>query len=434
MKRVFIGTSLLLLVFAVAGLRSGRAQAGRAQHHGKDSARAAAKEKVLYSFTGRRKGGNPQGPLTFDPAGDLYGAAISGGGNNPNCPSDECGAIFELTPKSGSRWGNTLVYAFKGNRDGAGPNSVILDSAGNLYGTTYYGGKGECIGGCGYAFELTPTGGPEWSKSVLYEFNGREGEYPVTGLVFDPAGNLYGTVQGGDSGFGAVFELVRNGHGGWTQTILKKFSGVDGDYPDSSLVLDAAGNVYGTTGWGGKGACQCGVVFELVRSEQGRWKEKVLHDFGGADGSAPYGVVFDDAGNLYGSTLGGGKYNSGVVFELSPEPHGKWKEKILYAFSGGADGGGSVNGVILDAAGNLYGTTNDGGDLSCAPPSGCGVVFELIPSNKGPWKEKVLHVFTGGNDGNEPNAVIQDNAENLFGTTFLGGPDDSGIAFEITPQ
>src|ERR1035441_332430 len=212
-------------------------------------------------------------------------------------------------------------------------------------------------------------------EKVLHNFNnnGTDGTNPRAGLIFDAAGNLYGTTEnGGTNGVGTVFELTPTAGGGWTETVLYSFCSqancTDGYQPWAGLIFDAAGNLYGTTVYGGTAdtTCSyCGTVFELTPNGSGGWTETVLHSFGdGTDGFYPSaGLIFDAAGNLYGTTAMGGTYDypwDGTVFELTPAAGGGWTEKVLYSFGGGTDGYWPEAGLIFDAAGNLYGTTYSG--------------------------------------------------------------------------
>jgi len=274
-----------------------------------------------------------------------------------------------------------------------------------------------------------------------------DGANPKASLIWDAAGNLYGTTaNGGVYRAGTVFEMTPRAEGGWTEKVLHNFgsngdghSGVDGRYPQVSLIWDAAGNLYGTTQWGGthddNGTCYqlgCGTVFELTPRQGAGWTEKVLHNFGsGMDGVHPWAsLIWDAAGNLYGTTSEGGTHGPhgpGTVFELSPQSGGGWTEKVVHNFDGD-DGGDPFAGLIFDAAGNLYGTTEAGGDYYA------GTVFELTPNGSGGWTEKVLHNFGSGMDGADPNAsLIWDAAGNLYGTTTQGGTHGGGTVYEITP-
>jgi hypothetical protein len=292
------------------------------------------------------------------------------------------------------------------------------------------------------------------AEKVLHTFpSGRQGGNPFGKLIFDSAGNLYGTTVAG-GGFntncpngwcGAVFELTPTVGGKWKEIVLHDFTwGKNGSVPLSGLIFDSAGNLYGTTYEGGRGSCQyraCGLVFELTPTAAGKWEETVLYAFsGGDDGGNPYtGLIFDAAGNLYGTTVLGGKGGLGVVFELMPTSSGTWKEKVLHTFTGGRDGG-QPGGVIFDQAGNLYGDATVRGDLTKCGGYGCGVVFRLTPTSHGKWKESVLHAFTDGKDGAGPSgsSLIFDSAGSLYGATGgdaegcqgLGG---CGLVFKLTP-
>ncbi len=222
---------------------------------------------------------------------------------------------------------------------------------------------------------------------MLYSFpGGSGGGYPFAGLIFDSAGNLYGTTRyDGSSGWGVVFELTPRANDQWVETVLYSFTGgADGSTPYAGLIFDGAGNIYGTTSAGGNLTCtylpdSCGVVFELTPSASGPWIETILYSFtGGSDGANPNaGLIFDSGGNLYGTTLyGGNQNNDGVVFALTPSASGQWTETVLQAFTGGNDGARPYDGLILDSANNLYGTAFAGGSASS------GVVFELTPPAK----------------------------------------------------
>ena len=381
---------------------------------------AASSEQVLYAFQGGKSDGlEPLAGVMFDSSGNLYGTTYEGGFYNG-------GIVFELTPNNG-QW-TEKVHTFQpkyGEKPKAG---LIMDSAGNLYGTTYYGGAY----GYGTVFELTPNNG-EWAFKVLHAFinNGKDGLDPTAGLVFDAAGNLYGTTAlGGSSNLGTLFKLTLN-NGKWIYKVLHSFSGKDDvNQPQAALIFDTAGNLYGTT---------YGTVFELTPSG-GKWTEKVLHKFkhNGYDGYACVAsLIFDTAGNLYGTTFYGGADSScndftgcGTVFELIPN-NGKWTEKLLHSFHDKGDGAFPLAGLIFDAAGNLYGTTGGGGLTG----DGSGVVFELTPHGSN-WTETVLYAFSvnGRSDGGGPTAgLIFDKAGNLYSTTEDGGGTNNGVVFEVTP-
>ena len=280
------------------------------------------------------------------------------------------------------------------------------------------------------------------------------GTEPYAGLTLDPAGNLYGTTTaGGFGGSGTVFRLSHQGSG-WILSVLHSFTGgSDGGEPNAGLIFDQAGNLYGTTTEGGDLNCGgllrigCGTVFELQRpptpctSEPCPWRETVLHAFTeGDDGGFPENgdLVFDQAGNLYGTTqagglVSGGNSGYGTVFKLSPSGSG-WTESVLYKFTGGSDGGTPDAGLIFDQTGNLYGTTTQGGAPDCAPLSGCGTVFKLSPSGSG-WTESVLYSFTAGTDGWSPIAgLVFDQSGRLYGAAAFGGENLGGTVFQLTPS
>ena len=392
---------------------------------------------VLYTFHGP-DGAVPEGVLVRDAAGNLYGTTGLGGAGT-NCPNDflpGCGTAFMLN-KAGKE---VALFSFKGP-NGDGPAAGLLrDASGNFYGTTMAGGQftQACGGvdghGCGVVFRLTKAG-----KEKLYQFKGSpDGMFPEAPLVEDPAGNFYGTTEGGGThNCGTVFKINAAGK----ETILYSFTGgEDGKGPYTGVILDPAGNLYGVTAGGG--THNVGVVYLVDPSG----KETVLYNFtGGSDGGVPFSVLLlDGEGNLYGTTQMGGNTqcglsgSCGVVFELSPQLGGSWKETVLYAFcslancADGQDPG--VGPLVRDAAGNFYGTTAFGGTFPCFG-DGCGVVFELTPSGK----ETVLYDFTGGSDGEDPSAGLTiDDSGNLYGSASVGADTSCaqggcGTVFEITP-
>ena len=401
--------------------------------------KASGQEKILYSMN-RKHGDFPVAGLVFDAKGNLYGTTFYGGASNTCVAGDGCGTVFELTPKTGGGWTESTLHSFNFNGiDGYYPTAaVVVDASGNVYGTTRDGGTGGCtLGGspigCGVVFELTPQlAGSGWTETVLHSFTGDfvDGSNPLASLIFDGSGNLYGTTAaGGTFGEGTVFELSPNGGGVWTETVLYSFqnNASDGTSPSASLVFDTAGNLYGTTSAGGSSsACGCGTVFQLTPVTGGGWTEKIIHSFFETDGYLPQaGLIIDKAGNLYGTTFFGGTYGYGTAFELSPEVGGNWNLTTLQNFNISGDGGAYLyGGVILDAKGNLYGTTFRGG------ASDEGTVFELSPAGFGAWKEKVLYSFS--NSGYQPDAgVIADASGNLYGTTYGGGSGSGGTVFAV---
>jgi uncharacterized repeat protein (TIGR03803 family) len=429
--KVFAGLTTALMVSAAALFLMG--------------VRAFAEdEHILHRFQDNGKDGNyPFGGLTFDASGNLYGSTYEGGKDNE-------GTLFQLFPIDG-HWTEKVLYAFRNGPDGDNPyDSLIFDAKGNLYGTTFAGGR---FSG-GTAFELTPGPGEGWSEQILNNFTptGKVGSQIYSGLVLDGSGNLYGTAHEGRDNNGSSFELTPEPTGGWTATALYTFSRGDtaaGASPRAGLTLDASGNLYGTTMYDGAGAgCVggCGTVFKLTRTANG-WTQAVLHSFSnnGTDGYWPYAaLIFDSSGNLYGTTFSGGasgtschtaSYGCGTVFELSPSPGGGWTEAVLHSFADdGVDGFFPYAGLALDAAGNLYGTTSDGGRYDG------GAVFRLTPGGNGEWTETVLHSFGHeSGDGLYPMAgVVLDGDGDLYGTTPQGGGTGCGgtgcgTVFEVTP-
>jgi len=353
----------------------------------------------------------------------------------------------------------TVLYTFTGGRDGAiGGGNIVADSAGNLYGTTFDGGNKstKCgvyagVPGCGVVFKLIPTKDGSWKETVLYTFTGgADGALPIGGVILDSTGNLYGTTYaGGDkkpevchaigyaAGCGVVYKLTPTAHGPWEETVLHTFTGgADGSAPAAQLIFDSSGNLYGTASYGGNDSCTppygCGVVFKLTPSAGGPWTESVLYAFNdGTDGGRPFGgVTFDSQGNLYGVTYTGGNdsceppYGCGVVFRLVPTSSGPWTEAVLHTFTGGTDGANPDQNVIFDSSGNVYGTTQFGGDKERAD---CQQGYEpgcgvVFELAQGTWEETVLYTFTGGRDGEfDHTSVIFDSSGNLYGMTSNGG-------------
>jgi uncharacterized repeat protein (TIGR03803 family) len=342
-----------------------------------------------------------------------------------------------------------VLYRFQGNSDGYSPyGNLIWDQAGNLYGTTEYGGTSFY----GEVFQLSPPAkaGALWKKTALYSFtNTGDGARPTDGLIFDSQGNLYGTTGDSDAGgFGEIFQLAppTTKGGAWMETVLYHFQGsTDGAYPRGGLISDENGNLYGTT---------FNSVFELSPPGQpgGAWTFTLLHQLSGGpnDGkSSQAGLVRDPAGNLYGTTLWGGyegngdcgSIGCGTAFEVSPPAAtgGAWTEQVIHFFGMGSDGFDPEGGLALDAKGNLFGTTYSGGD------GGGGTAFRLSPPGQagGAWTEKVIHSFAYSlEDGAAPMATMTlDDAGNLYGTTFFGGNPcfyngadyGCGVVFELSP-
>ena len=345
---------------------------------------AQSKYKTLYKFTGGKDGSQPYAGLILDQAGNLYGTTYGGGSNL--CLGG-CGTVFTLSRNSDGRWREKVLYNFPviGNGSRAFPGSLVRDPAGNLYGTTVQGG-----GGAGSVFKIDTTR----KETTLYAFTGgTDGWNPMGGLIQDAAGNLYGTTfYGGDmscdygTGCGTVFKVDARG----VETVLYTFTAdQDGGWPQAGVILDEKGALYGTTSGVQSGRCQqnCGTVFRL--DPDGTLT--TLYTFlGPPDGALPNSsLVLDSQGNLYGTTFGGGTASLGTIFMLDSSG----KETVLHSFALGK-GGYLPVGVIQDAAGNLYGTTSKGGDSDCSFNGyGCGTVFKLTPTPTGRWQHTVLHTF-----------------------------------------
>jgi uncharacterized repeat protein (TIGR03803 family) len=363
---------------------------------------------VLYSFGNSPDGINPQAALIPDGQGGAYGTTFYGGAHG-------YGAVFRLD-HTGQE---SIVYSFAGPPDGGNPaGNLVRDSAGNIFGATVWGG----VSNSGTVFKVDATG----QESILYSFLGgtKDGANPEGGVIEDSAGNLYGTTAGGGSflgcanyGCGIVFKLDANGK----QTMLYSFTGdtqnggIDGANPWSTLLRDAAGNLYGTTTLGGTSGF--GTVFKVDTAGN----ETLLHNFAGAEGAYPYaGLIADTAHNLYGTAYEGGTSHVGTVFKMDKTG----AVTVLHSFAGGTDGGFPSSGVVRDTAGNLYGITTQGG------PADLGTVFKVDTDGN----ETVLHSFTGGQQGMAPEAgLMLDKAGNVYGTTYYGGRANNGIVFRVRP-
>ncbi|MGA2416565.1 MAG: choice-of-anchor tandem repeat GloVer-containing protein [Candidatus Sulfotelmatobacter sp.] len=415
----------------------------------KAGAMGASAITQLYTFP-FSDGDEPLAGLISDAAGNLYGTTWYGGRN-------DLGSVFELSP-SGQGWKENLIYSFGPPYDALYFNvqagGLAFDAKGNLYGTTGYGGAAHA----GTVYELSPAPSAGWQEKNLFTFTPASGlGQPVGSVVFDKAGHIYGvSAQGGTGKSGTVFEMTQSGGGQWTLKVIYSFAGypTDGALPLSGLSIDSAGNLYGTTSRGGSGDCRdssgtvvgCGTAFELSYAAGTGWTETVLHSFLGYrshDGQTPAGsLILDGSGNLYGTTFNGGTgkpmcvvpIGCGTVFELSPGTGG-WNESILHDFLGGAKDGSNPSGPLLrDTLGNLYGNTGDGG------ANNFGTVFKLVYSG-GTWTESVLISFQSGpNDGIYPTgALAMDTSGNVYGTTGSGGAAGGacncgeGIVFEIKP-
>ena len=367
--------------------------------------------KVIHNFTNQGSdGATPYGGPVLDKLGNLYGATYLGGLFGG-------GSVYRLSP-SGSSWTYTSLYSFKNIPDGSGPGfgTLVIGADRALFGTTEGGG----FFGTAYAVCDCPK-----REYVIHSFGkGTDGAQPIGGLVIDPKGNLYGTTsEFGANGFGNVFELSRSGKT-VKETILYSFTGgTDPINPAAGVTLDAQGNIYGTASLGG--ANGLGAVYELTHSASG-WTETILHDFQGeSDGANPVGgVVIDKAGNIFGTTFDGGINGGGTIYQLSPSSSG-WTFTTIYSLIGGYSG--PYNKLTLDGKGNIYGFTNSAG------LNGLGSIFKLTPGTNG-WDFTDLYDFVGSEEGGLPyGSVAVDAQGNVFGTAVVGGTDNQGVVFEITP-
>lgn len=371
-------------------------------------------------------GALPTGALAVDASGNFYGTLNSGG-------NDGSGTVYEASPTS-SGYNVTILHTFS-LTDGAQPaGGLIIDAAGNLYGTTTSGGDNYQ----GTVFELSPSSSG-WTFQTLYFFTGTtDGAGPAGALVFDASGNLYGTTVGGGAfGDGTVFKLSPSSSG-WTEQPLYSFTGgADGKYPYSTLVFDAAGNLYGTAEYGGSQSgslCTfeggCGTVFRL--SPGTTWTFATLLTFVGNRGANPYsGVILDSAGNLYGTTFNGGSctastHGCGTVFKLTPTGRGPWKQTVLHIFKGFADGGGPIAALTMDSAGNLFGSSEFRTALDV------GSLWEMSPSGT-TWIFTPLVKFNNSNGAYPESPFYIDASGNLFTATQGGGPSQFGTLLELSP-
>lgn len=371
---------------------------------------------VLENFSGGN-GRYPLAGLVADSAGDLYGTTFAGGASG-------YGEAFELKPSTSGGYTETVLYSFTGSTDGGNPRGrLLLDSQGNLFGTAETGGDSA---GDGVVFELTPSSSSltGYNETTIWTFDYAGGANPYGGLVLDSAGNLFGTTSSGGAGLGVVFELTPSTSSGYSETVLWTFGYSDGATPLAGLAKDGSGNLYGTTNSGG--ANGCGEVFKLDASSS--YAGSVLYSFSGClsnstDGAYPQGgLVLDSAGNLYGTTvIGGGPSGCGTVFEVTPSTS---TESVPYIFDcSGAYGSFPFGALVRGATGNFYGTASSGG------ASGYGAVFQLSPpaTSGGTYSATVLHSFAGPpSDGENPQAgLVQDSAGNFYGTTEQGGSSGS---------
>ena len=376
---------------------------------------------VIYSFKGGVDGSYIDSDLVIDSAGNLYGTSVKGGAH-------ASGTVWQLHPNGDGTWTHIVLYNFTGGADGAEPyKGVTLDTAGELYGTAVTGGGGACEGGCGVAYKLSNNGGV-WTENVLHAFQGTDdGQGPGARLTVDQDGTVYGMAPtGGAYGAGTIYAMAPGKHGTKFKIIHAFTGGADGAGGSAGALVLKSGDVYGSATSGG--VFGEGTIYQLTRKGRG-WKFRVLYSFQDQpDGGFPYGgLALDPLGNIYGTTYYAGANDLGCVYELSQGPRGKWKERVLYSFNG-ADGADSIANVNFDTAGNIYSVTSQGGAANF------GVIFRLRPKLSGKWGETVVHSFAGVPDGALAyNGMVDDGHGHFFGATTRGGAGDHGAIYQFTP-
>ena len=381
---------------------------------------AATTTDVIFSFE-ENEGEYADTDLETDSAGNIYGTTALGGEHGS-------GTVFQLSPTPNG-WDHTVLYSFTGGADGGEQyKGVSIDRRGNLYGTAVTGGSGGCEGGCGVVYKLTKSGGT-WNQTVIYAFTGGDdGSGPGARVTVDRSGSIYGmTPTGGANGVGTIYKLHPDA-GGWDFQVIHTFTGGDdGATGSAGRMLLSHGRLFGAVTAGGMYGS--GVVFELTPTAVGEWDFRVLYSFHGQpDGSFPYGALLrGPSGKIYGTTYYGGENGIGAVYELSPRPVGEWDGRVIYSFQSGSDGNSPISNLVPDIAGNLYGTTSEGG-------LGSGVIFKLTPIGGGQWTESVVHPFEGPPDGGfSYNGMVVDRFGNFYGATVHGGTDDDGCVYKFTP-
>lgn len=379
---------------------------------------AANTTKLIYSFAGGTDGEYTDTELVMDGAGNLYGTSVQGG-------TYASGTVFQVTPEGV----HTVLYNFTGGADGGEPyKGVTLDAQGNLLGTAVTGGGGSCEGGCGVVFKLTNSGGV-WTQTVIHAFTSADGSGPGSPVSIDKHGNVFGTTPtGGKYGMGVIYVLQPIG-GSWKFRVVHAFTGgTDGGGGSAGrLLIDGLGNLYGVCTVGGVNGF--GTVYE-VSLIKGQVQFTTLYAFKDQpDGALPYsGLAFDKAGNLYGTTYYAGANDLGTVYKLT-RGKGTWTETVLYSFNGKTDGGNPISGLIADASGNFYGTTSAYG-ASC----GCGTIFKMTPGSSGNWIESVAYRFPGTpNEGTAYNGLVSDGVGHFYGATVNGGTANDGTIYEFIP-
>jgi len=351
----------------------------------------AGQERILRAFNGNPVE-FPSSGLIADPSGNLFGVLQ--------------GAVYEMLPKAGGGYTFSVIYSF-GDIGVFASGNLVRDNGGNLFGSTRGGGTN----GCGYIFKLSPQSGGQWKLRTLHNFTCTDGQGTGLGMAMDASGNLFGaTGIGGSLNQGVAYELGPGAGGVWTYQVLHNFDyWAEGGSPETNVILDGSGNFYGGNHAG---------IYKMSPNGDGTWTESTAFTLGTVNGGGPLGdLVFDSAGNIFGTTAIGGTHSDGTVFELSPAAGGTWTLSTLYNFAGVGDGSLPAGGVTFDAAGNIYGTTQLGGG-----PDNSGTVYRLSQVG-GAWAESVLYRFKGAanNDGAIPEGRLYINSNTLLGTTSVGG-------------
>jgi uncharacterized repeat protein (TIGR03803 family) len=375
---------------------------------------------VIFSFE-EQEGEYADTDLETDVAGNIYGTTVLGG-------EFGSGTVFQLSPTPNG-WEPAVLYSFTGGADGGEPyKGVTIDQRGNLYGTAVTGGSGSCEGGCGVVYKLTKSEGT-WHQTVIHAFTGGDdGSGPGARVTVDRSGNVYGmTPTGGTNGVGTIYKIHPH-RASWDFQVIHTFTGgADGATGSAGRMLLSRGRLYGAATVGG--LYGSGVVFELTPTAVGEWDFRVLYSFHGQpDGSFPYGALLRAlSGKIYGTTYYGGENGVGSVYELSPRVVGEWDGRVIYSFKTENDGNSPISNLVHDAAGNLYGTTSEGG-------LGSGTIFKLSPIGGGQWTESVVHPFEGPPDGAfSYNGLVPDRFGSFYGATVHGGTNDDGCVYKFTP-
>ena len=399
------------------------------------SGAATPKLTTLFSFDGNN-GANPDAPLIADAQGNLLGTTAGGG--NQACGGG-CGTVFEIAKTNNGYASSPTTLVSFDHDNGASPQaSLIADASGNLFGTTRYGGSGCGGNGCGTVFEIAKTAnGYAGTPTVLVHFNLTDGAQPAAGLIIDADGNLFGTTYGGGStacagGCGAAFEIAKTGQGyASTPTILVRFDGTNNANPTANLIFDAQGNLFGTTSAGGNTNCDngCGTVFEIAKTKSGySGTPTTLVSFDGSNGANPAaGLIFNQKGDLLGTTFNSGPYGLGTMFEIAKTRSGYASRPSTLVSFNGANGALPFGGLIADARGNLFGTSVGGTDYQ-------GTVFELAKTRGGYATSLTILASFSLNLGYppEPTGLVADAQGNLFGPTYFGGASNRGSVYELT--